>query len=252
MKMHRMVILSGLAASLLLAGRSVSVGADEKPDPKKVEQAELRAESVADLVAAHELAAFAEKHKVPEAYIAAASLLLKVKALSNVDKFDQLKAEKVTDDKGGVITAAPQESKTLSAQAEAWFQDAEIAATNSKTNLSKETKALITAAKARTYKDVERGVAGGPKMLTQMLAPKQTQVYHVPFVGGLPASVGLQSSGQSKLRFEILGPNGGQLFNLSCTSANYNWTPKGGPAQVYMLRVYNSGKAPTTFTLVTN
>ncbi len=241
------LLLVGLACGWLT--HAGPLGAD---DPNPETDDELRAGYVEVIVAAHDLAAFAAKHKAPEAYITAAGLLLKVEAQTHGKMGELPKDVSVLDANDKETKEELKGGAKLSEQAKAWFDDARALAAATRT--TKEVEALIKLAEKRQYLDPEdqdtktRGKAGGPANLTRKISAGDTQVFRWKFKGNQVAAVGMTSG--SKLGIKIVGPNGGTLFTLAGQRAVYRFQPK--QDGVYVVRVHNGTKGPTTFNLASN
>jgi hypothetical protein len=220
-------------------------------DAKAATPDEIRAGYVEDIASAHELADFAAKYKSPEAYVAAAGLLLKVDA--------QTKGKMGTPPKEVTVIGADMKEKkeevkgaNLKAQAKLWFEDARGLATDAK--LSKEVESLIKAAEKRDYQDpadkgvADRGKAGGPANVGRTIPPNQTHVYHWKFQGGELAAIGMSAGGP--LGIKVVGPNGGDLFGLVGGRAIYRWAPK--KTDEFVIRIHNGSKQPVTYNLISN
>lgn len=236
-----LLLTAGLAAAALAPLRADDPKADDDP-----------AALVEDFATAHELAAFAKAHKSPEAYITAASLLLKIDALTH-GKAGAPPAEMTVVGADNKETAeAVKAGQKLSSQATAWFDDARTL--GSKSNLEKEVAALITAAKARKYEAPKaeevtaKGKAGGPANLTKTINAGDTHVYKWKFEGGKTAAIGSVSG--SKIHTKVVSPNGGELFALLGQKATFRWLPK--QDGTFIIRIHNPTKTPTTYTLASN
>lgn len=220
-------------------------------DSKPLTADEIRAEYVDDITTAHELAAFADKFKSPEAYIAAASLLLKVEAQSKGKMGELPKEVTVIGADGKEKTERVGAAVKLSAQAMEWFDSARGVADAS---IAKEVEVLIKAAMKREYvdpadKDIkERGKAGGPANMRRTIKPNDTQVIKWTFKANQWAAVGMTSG--SPLGIKIVGPNGGEMFSLRGARAVYRWMPKND--MTVNIRIHNGTNGPTTFNLTSN
>jgi len=220
-------------------------------DPKPLTADEMRAEYVDDIATAHELAAFADKFKSPEAYIAAASLLLKVEAQSKGKMGELPKEVTVVGADGKEKTESVGAAVKLSKLANEWFDSARGVADPS---LAKEVEALIKAAMKREYLDpedkdiVERGKAGGPANMRRTIQPNDTQVIKWKFKANQWAAVGMTSG--SALGIKIVGPNGGEMFSLRGARAVYRWMPRND--MTVNIRIHNGTNKPTTFNLTSN
>jgi hypothetical protein len=169
-------------------------GADaqkKKKDPAKAGE-EYKAEDVLnDIIAAYRLKEFGEKHKSPEALIAAGSLLRKA-ATAKIENIAEQPI--IEDDKGNKVDTPkePAKSVSLADEADGIFAHALVMA--NKLELSGVDK-LIQLAEKREYKQPgERAVIGGPQAIQRTINPGQTQVYHFKFQPQMPCAIGLRST----------------------------------------------------------
>jgi hypothetical protein len=162
---------------------------------------------------------------------------------------DDLKdiTEKPVDENGKEVKDDAKKVPGLEAQAKKLFEEAEdMAAGDAK--LSQAVTALVKAANNRNY---TRGAFGGPRKMNRALNPGQSHEYHIPFISGESATVGLTSEG-STLRLTINNPGGAEIFAVNGNYANYNWTPRGGATKTFTVVVKNVGRQGSVYTLFTN
>ncbi len=240
-----LVLLLGLAAPAVWS-------ADQAPPSAAEARQEAQAKDVELLADAYRLAEFAETHKAPEAYVAAGSLIRKLKALTK-GQIDQLDAKpEVLDENDKPVKGAKvetQKSESLDDIAQGFFDSA--SALGLELKLGPEVEALMKAAKARNYDRGARGAVGGPKWFTRALGPKQKHVYTIAFDTLTIASVGFQSSATTRCKMQI---GGYTHFNQVVRVGNYTWKPKEdrGPVKIYTITVHNPHNSPVVYKLFTN
>lgn len=245
--MNKTRMAFALAAGFLLATVAPLAAQEAKPPTAD----ELRAAYVDEIGNAYELAEFAAKYKSPEAFIAAAGLLLKIEAQTKGKLGDAPKEVEIVG-ADGKSTVEKVEAAKLSDQAKAWFDDARGLAVDSK--LKSEVAALIAAAEKRDYTNAadpdvkERGKTGGPANIRRTIKPNDTQVFKWTFKADEWAAIGMTSG--SSLGITIVGPQGARMFSLHGARANYRWMPK--EKMEVIIRVHNGTNKPTTFNLASN
>src|SRR5262249_22001879 len=151
-------------------------------------------------ITAYKMADFGREAKSPEALIAAAGLLRKVSA-GRAGKPGAL-TDKPVEDNDKPVGEGTLKTRSLEEEANEWFRDASDLAAAGDPKVSKAVDLLIKEAKERKYgSDVgTRGAAGGPKWVSRPLAPGESHVYNIPFVTGVPAAIGLKSTGSAPMR----------------------------------------------------
>jgi hypothetical protein len=236
-----------LAAGLLGLAQPSGTAAD-KADEK--DQAE-KADAISDVVTAYKMADFGRESKAPEALIAAASLLRKAHA-GRAGRMEALDAKPV-DDKDAPVQGETLKPKDLDQEANDLLDEASgLAAGDPKQSAAVE--ALIKTARARKYgaEKMTRGALGGPKWVSRPIAPGQAHVYNIPFVTGVPAEIGIKSTGAAPLRCKM--SIGGYVhFEQVVKFGEYGWVPKpDAPVKTYTIRIANVGSRPTAYTLLTN
>jgi hypothetical protein len=258
-KMKWLGLLALLAAAVLV----LPAAADE--DKAKAKEAGARAVEL--LAEAQRLARIAEKEKMPEAYIAAGSLVRQVKAITTGAEEVKLDAKLQVRDKddkpvkGAKVKA--EKVKSLDAMAERFFDRAdELAA---QLNLTKEVKALIRSVKAldpeaRDPKPKGRGRIGGAFWQTYQLLPNQWHVWNITYDGNALAALAVMS--QSSLRFRcrmeyIVNGKTERVYldHPSTSHSYYLWSvdPKWqNRTYVITVRIFNPNATAMTYLLSTN
>jgi hypothetical protein len=227
----------------VLAGLMPPRAADGQQPPPDAEKSGLD-----ELMAAYKLADFGRDHKAPEALIAAAGVLRKVHAATN-GQMGQV-AVKPVDDKDKPVAVEQEKLKSLADEANDLFDEASALGIQLKLPA---VEALIKAARKREYElPGERGRAGGPSRVCRRIAPGGVHCYHIPYVAGTPAAIGIQSS--NPVRARMVGPAGNVLFNQVVRVGNYTWIPPAGKGRVrtFTMRVENHGRSPAQYVLFTN
>lgn len=225
------------------------VKAPEQPaadaQPPSEADAQLDAEYVENLAAADRLAAAGRDAKSPEMLIGAGAMYLKLAA--QVPAPGVVK-EAPTGEKGDAIADKPLPPPDLKAEAAAAFKEArgfagkDAAAVNT----------LIAAAEARKYPTPTRGAVGGPKVITRGIGGGITHTYNIPFFTGIPAALGVRTSG-IRIRCHMATGNYTH-FEQVVRFGNYTWVPKvdGSPTRMYSLTIRNVDNGPGQYTLTTN
>jgi hypothetical protein len=235
-------ILMWLAASSLLL---LPAGADaqkKKKDPGKAGE-QYKAEDVLnDIITAYRLKEFGEKHKSPEALIAAGSLLRKAATAKLENIAEQPTIE---DDKGNKVEASkePAKSVSLADEADTIFAHALGLANELKlTGIDK----LIQLAEKREYKQPgERAVIGGPQAIQRTINPGQTQVYHFKFQPQMPCAIGLRSS--FPLQITVVRSDNNQVWVATTTTVGvHTHMPGPGPKKGIPVTVRVRSLAPQT------
>lgn len=249
--MNRTLCWLELVAVLGLVGSAALLSAQAPQSAAEAKQ-EAQAKDVELLADAYRLAEFAETHKAPEAYVAAGSMILKLRALTK-GEIGQLDAKpEVLDENEKLVKGAKvetQKPETLDDIAQGFFGSASALALE--LTISKEVETLIRAAKARNYDRGARGAVGGPKWFACPLGPKQTHVYNIPFDTYSIGSIGFQASATTRCKMQI----GSYVhFNQVVRVGQYTWKPKEdrGPVKNYVITVHNPHNSPVTYKLFTN
>lgn len=247
-EMKRKTFWLGVVA--LLGATTLPSTADD-PKPGDAAAQEAQAGDVELLAAAYQMAAIGEKEKLPEAYVAAGSLVLKLKArckgeMGRLDVVPEVQDENDKPLKG--VAVETQKSENLDDLAQEFFDAASALAKDPKTSAAVE--ALIKSAKTRTYAPGTRGAVGGPKWFTRVLGPHQTHVYKIPFDTYSVGSVGFQASAPTRCTMNI----GGYVhFNQVVSVGNYTWQPKPDrEVKTYTISVHNGRHVPVTYKVFTN
>src|SRR5262245_58459260 len=165
------------------------------PIPAAESRQEAHAGDVELLTEAYRLAEFAEKHKSPEAYIAAGGLVLKLKALTRGGLGELNVKPEVLDENEKLVPGAraeAQKPESLDELAQEFFDAA--SGLGAELRLSNQVEALVKAAKAREYAPGTRGAIGGPKWFVRPLGARQTHVYRIPFDTYTVGAIGFQSN----------------------------------------------------------
>jgi len=253
------VLVGSLALAVALTGAWSPVAAQGTKEPTKEElaQAADRADVVAQLATAANLAAFGRGElgdetglkaaKSPEALVAAGGILLRINAATG----GEMKAitTKPTNDKGETLKVELAKNTPLADEAKGLFDAARamVASDKAKTTAL---EGLIKQAEEVT----KRGACGGPRTLCCTANGGETHTYVVPFIGGCPAAVAMTSNGPGKIRLEILSPNGDTMFDGKGGWANYNWKTSGNAnvTRNITIKVTNLGRNPTPYRVTTN
>jgi len=231
----RLWLVGVVAVAVLLAAVLREPVRAEKKEAKTKE--DVNTKIVQYLMMAGELEKFArgedgKKIVRPEALITAADLLLQVDALTG-GKLPELDA-KVEDEKGNPVAAPAGNKKSFKEQADNLLDEAEgtgVPGLNT----------LIKAAKNHKYEGFAgRDVVGGPKSITRAMGLGGLHTFTFKFRPKQQASINVQSN--NVIRFEVVQPGLGQLFNLVCTNGYYNWVPKGNQDVEIQVKVQTLNK----------
>jgi hypothetical protein len=240
------LLAGGLLAAVLPSGAA--------PDKGEEKEKQEKADAIGDLITAYKMADFGRESKSPEALIAAASLLRKVSA-GRAGKLGAL-TEKPVDDNDKPVAEGTLKTRSLEEEANDLFRDASDLAAAGDAKVSKAVDQLIKEAKERKYGlddgVTKRGAFGGPKWVSRPIAPGEAHVYNIPFVTGVPAALGLKSTGMAPLHVKMhIG--GFVHFDQVVKFGEYNWVPKPDvPVKTFTIRITNVSGRPTAYTLLTN
>jgi hypothetical protein len=240
-----------LLALLAAAALALPAAADE--DKAKAKEAGARAVKL--LAEAHRLAAIAEKEKMPEAYIAAGSLVRQVKAITTGAEEVKLDAKLQVRDKDDKpvkgAKAELEKVESLDAMAKRFFDRAdELAA---QLNLAKEVKALTRSVKALDPKKRNpkgRGRVGGAFWESYQIAPYQWHVWSITYQRGPRAGLAVVTQSRHNLRCLIEG-----LRDETVPSFWQEWlpTPVTEPKTfIVTVKIYNPNAFALTYLLSTN
>jgi hypothetical protein len=249
--MPRKLFWLGLATLLSLPVVQVSPSSADDKKPAALDKDEARAADVEMLTEAYRLAEIAEREKWPEAYIAAGSLVLKVKALCKGELGQFEPKIEVQDENGKPIPGAKVEARkpeSLDSIAQDFFDAA--SALGKTLKVSPAVEALIKAAKARTYGPGTRGAVGGPKVFMRTLGPHQTHVFDVLFDTHSVGTIGFQSTAPTRCKMQI----GDYVhFDQVVRVGNYVWKPRPDvPRKAFAITVHNPQDVPVTYKVFTN
>jgi hypothetical protein len=239
------IVIAGLLiAPLVIAAQ----GAGDKTDDAQ----QAQAADVELLAEAHQLAETGQKLKVPEAYVAAGRLLLRLQKQTG-GKLGKIDAEpKIEDDDGNPIKGAKAEVaqvESLEKTADNFFGDALALAVEQKN--VEPVRALIKAVKDDPGGASERGAIGGPKLIARVIPPRQTHVWAIAFDTHSMAAVGFQATAPCRCR--MVNQNGHEFFDQTVRSGKFVWQPRGkSHLKGFMVTVHNPHKAPVTYRLFTN
>jgi hypothetical protein len=247
------VVMGGLLG-LGLSGPSRAQG-------KKMSDEERDAEVVKNLALADEMAAVGRDKAVPapEALIAAASLLLKVNAMTGGELGKLEGKDKATvvggtgepgeATKGKKLDVKAEKSKSLKEQAEELFQAARDLGGPGVVQ-------MIKAARARNFdavkdKFAKRGALGGPRRGTYTVPGNNYHHFTIWFEANQPAVIAVRSA--EFVRFRVRLPNSAgrleEVVNNPVMAGHYMWYPrKRVAATVY---IQGTGKN-ATYTISTN
>lgn len=244
-----LIVAAGFLTAMLQAG-------DPPRGGKKDDNSARRAEVVGELTQAASLAAFGRGEladetglkgfKSPEALVSAGGILLRANAAFG-GKMDPLGIDP-TDEAGKPIKTEDAKLPGLKAEAEALFDEARAIVAGDRARTAA-IEALIK--EASTFES--RGAVGFPRSVQKPIPPGGHHWYKIPFVPGAPAAIAMRSTGASKLQIEILNDAGGRMFNLKGAFAQYQWmTARGNQPKMITVNIYNIGKAPTAYQMITN
>jgi hypothetical protein len=247
--MTRPTFWLGLTAILGAAALALPAPADPpKGDPAAQD---AQAQEVELLAEAYRLAETGEKLKLPEAYVAAGSAILKLKALTH-GKMGTLDAKpEILDEHDKPVPGAKADTlptENLDDIAQNFFDSA--SKLGSDLHILKEVDAEVRSAKARTYATGTRGALGGPKWFVRGLGAHQTHVFNIPFDTYTVASIGFQSNLPVRLKMHI----GGYVhFEQVLRVGQYTWKPRpDAPVKTYTIVVHNPNNFALTYKLFTN
>jgi len=254
-----------------LLGAALSVPARAQDTDNKGKE-EFYGTITRDIFTAAELADFGKKHKAPEAYLAAAGLLLKVHAYTDGKPLPTLepagepevpkkakaeepkkgkrvkpRAEKGSAAKGAPAKAEASQEPTFQKQAEDLFK----AARGLKVMKSRELEEMIRAVKARTYtltkeyKEYKafagRSIEGGPKQISRKVQVGGSHSYMIRFQANEPAAVALKSDVPVRIRVGV--PGKPLLLDTIVTTSRFTWTPEGNLSSNVKVEVQSKDKA---------
>lgn len=225
------------------AAAALAVGATTAQDDK----VDRRVEAISSLTTAAQLIAFGRGElgdvtglkgvKSPEALVSAAGILLRVHAAS------EGKLEALDNDKAGKVPNLKEEAEALIIEAEGLVAG--------KKDRAKAIKAMVEQA----TKFETRGAIGHPRAQTRTLSPGQSWNVKVGFEPHAPAYVGFRSSGTSRLRFEVMGEGGGNMFSIVGAWGEYSWNTardRDDGRRKVGIRITNVGRNAAAVTFTTN
>jgi len=246
---------------LTIAAMVAMTGSAWAADDKEKEAAEAaahQAEVVASLSQAAELTAFGrgdyaaatglKGFKSPEALVAAGGILLRA---DKATEMKSLEADVVaTNAQGKPVKSEASKAVSLKDQANALFDEARAMVAEDKSRTAG-IESLIKQASTITE---SRGSVGGARTITRTLNPGETHTVKIGFIGGQSAVVSMTANGPPNLQFDITHVGGTNLFSLKGKTAAYTWTPvkDANNVRYFNITLYNPGKNPSTYTLVTN
>ncbi len=239
----------GAAAALLL-----HTSAAQEAKPPATDEASKKAARAGDvelLSGAWRLADFGKEHKSPEAYLAAADLVLRLKAVTNGDLGELNVTPEVQDEKGNPVKGAKVETAkagSLDDMAKEFFEAA--SGLGLELGMSKEVETLVKAAKARSYLEAgKRGARGGPKTRACTIAAHATHAFHIAFDPHSVAAIGFRAT--APLRVEMR-TSGSLHFDQRTSVGNYSWVPPGKKGQTAAFVVRNPHGHSVQYQLFTN
>ena len=238
------------ASCLLVTDRSF---ADEPAAPKlsaeDLAQAQVKSKAVELVGVAYQLAEIGRETRSPETLVAAGGMLRRIH-LQTQGKLAE-PTDKVTDEAGKELKTQTAATPSFEAEANRLFTEASDLAAEMGPQMANAVDTLIKAARER--KCESRDAVGGPKAVTRVIKPGETQVYTISFYTGRPAAFSFRSTDaplRCKLRWE-----GYVHFEQVVKFGQYGWVPdpKGGiAAKTYVISIHNETKRPTTYSFFAN
>ncbi len=242
------------AVTLSTAAVQAQVKAAVQVPAKVAAESDPRADLVADLGLAAQLAAFGngdlnelsglpKDFRSPEALVAAGTIMLRAHKLTGGQQVDA-NAEVMED--GKAVPAAGKAS-TLLDEAKALYDTARAQAEGKQlADLEKQIKVEMD----KLNKE-ERPAVGGPRVISRTIKSGKKHNINIAFEPNSPATVAMQGTGTTQ--FEVVGPRGNVLWHSKGAWGVYNWnTGTGRNDKDITIRVINRGGPDVAYTIRTN
>lgn len=245
-----------LAALLLCVPFALALADDApKPSAEATAAAEDKARYVKILTQAYSLADAGKEHKSPLMLVTAGGLFLKLEGTeSALSAPKQEPTEELDKDapKPGPAQQ-PKDAFDFARSAEEMFDAAEAMADKANAAAVRATIKAVRADKDSSLVwDKDRGCANGPQAIARTLPAGATHSYRLPFVGGLPASVGFRSA--LPCQFTVVRAGNDEVLAAGVVSVGLRtWIPPASARPVVVtVRVKNLTARPVPYQLLTN
>jgi hypothetical protein len=168
------VLLAFTGGCLLFASAPMQAQKEKKVESTKEE---IQQERMQKLLTAYDLAAQGRKKNAPEYLITAAGLLRQLSTIKDMQDMKKLDVKvKIEGDKKADLVDQEIAAPSLAQQSDDLFKEASDMGATLGVNVDK----LIKLAKERESSDKEeRAVVGGPKQISRLIGPGQTQSFHI-------------------------------------------------------------------------